>query len=109
MDLKAFDAASAYGKAATGGIGAAVDFSGLTKSSGSGGGSSFGDLLNSMVGDMSKATRNSEATAVKSINDKAGVVDVVSDVSNAEMVVNTVVAVRDKVIQAYQEIMRMPI
>lgn len=105
MDLKAFDAASAYGKAAMGGVGAAVDFSGVAKS----GGSSFGDLLSSMVGDMSKATKNSEGTAVKSINDKAGVVDVVSDVSNAEMVVNTVVAVRDKVIQAYQEIMRMPI
>jgi flagellar hook-basal body complex protein FliE len=35
--------------------------------------------------------------------------DVVTAVSNAEMTLQTVVAVRDRVLNAYQEIMRMPI
>ncbi len=35
--------------------------------------------------------------------------DVVQAVSNAELTLQTVVAVRDRVVNAYQEIMRMPI
>ena len=35
--------------------------------------------------------------------------DVVMAVNNAEVTLQTAVAVRDKVIAAYQEIMRMPI
>jgi flagellar hook-basal body complex protein FliE len=35
--------------------------------------------------------------------------DVVMAVNNAEVTLQTVVAVRDKVIAAYQDIMRMPI
>jgi flagellar hook-basal body complex protein FliE len=37
------------------------------------------------------------------------VTDVVTAVTNAEVALDTVVAVRDRVISAYQEIMRMPI
>jgi flagellar hook-basal body complex protein FliE len=102
MDIKAFDAASAYGKVS----GAALAGSGA---GGIASGGSFGELLKGMVGDVAEATRKSETVAAEALAHKAGVVDVVTEVSNAEMVVNTVVAVRDKVIQAYQDIMRMPI
>ncbi len=40
---------------------------------------------------------------------KANVVDVVTAVAETEVAVGTLVAVRDRVIQAYEEIMRMPI
>ena len=40
---------------------------------------------------------------------KADIVDVVSSVTNAEVTLQAVVAVRDKVIEAYQDIMKMPI
>ena len=40
---------------------------------------------------------------------KANVVDVVTAVAETEVAVETMVAVRDRIISAYEEIMRMPI
>ena len=40
---------------------------------------------------------------------KADIVDVVTAISETEMALETLVSVRDKVISAYEEIMRMPI
>ena len=40
---------------------------------------------------------------------KANVVDVVTAVAETEVAVEALVAVRDRVITAYEEIMRMPI
>ena len=40
---------------------------------------------------------------------QADIVDVVNAVNSAELTLDTVVAVRDKVIAAYQTIMQMPI
>jgi flagellar hook-basal body complex protein FliE len=43
------------------------------------------------------------------VQGKAELVDVVTSISAAEASLETVMAVRDQVISAYQEIMRMPI
>ena len=40
---------------------------------------------------------------------EAELVDIVTAVSNAEVTLETVMAVRDRVIAAYQEIIKMPI
>ena len=40
---------------------------------------------------------------------KANIVDVVTAVAETEVAIETLVSVRDKVISAYEEIMRMPI
>ena len=40
---------------------------------------------------------------------KANIVDVVTAVTETEVAIEALVSVRDKVIQAYEEIMRMPI
>jgi flagellar hook-basal body complex protein FliE len=40
---------------------------------------------------------------------KANIVDVVTAVTETEVAIESLVSVRDKVIQAYEEIMRMPI
>ncbi len=46
---------------------------------------------------------------MKQISGEADLKDVVTAVANAENTLETVVAVRDKVLSAYQEILRMPI
>ena len=43
------------------------------------------------------------------VQGKANIVDVVQSVNAAELTLDTVVAVRDKVVAAYQSIMNMPI
>ncbi len=40
---------------------------------------------------------------------KANIVDVVTAVAETEVAIEALVAVRDQVIQAYEEIMKMPI
>ncbi len=51
----------------------------------------------------------SEAQTRAAANGKSNMVDVVTAVSETEVAIDAVVAVRDKVINAYEEIMRMPI
>jgi len=55
------------------------------------------------------AHRAAELKASGAIQGKGDLVDVVTAVQAAEVSLETVVAIRDKVIAAYQEIMRMPI
>jgi flagellar hook-basal body complex protein FliE len=69
----------------------------------------FGEMLSEALQNTVEASRASEAMASKAVAGKADVTDVVSAVTNAEMALDTVVAVRDRVISAYQEILRMPI
>ena len=50
-----------------------------------------------------------EMQGIKSLNKSTDVVDVVTAVTNAEVTLETAMAVRDRMIAAYQEIIRMPI
>lgn len=69
----------------------------------------FGDILKSAMADTMKATKNAEAQMAAQVQGKAQLIDVVTAVSSAEQSLNTVMAIRDQVISAYQEIMRMPL
>ena len=71
--------------------------------------SSFVDLVNNVASNAIEAGKASEAATVAAVEGKANLSEVVTAVSNAEMALQTVVAVRDRVLAAYQEIMRMPI
>lgn len=73
------------------------------------GGQSFGDLVNQAVGQVVETGRASESVSMGAVAKQADVVDMVTAVAEAEATVQTVVALRDKVINAYQEILRMPI
>ena len=53
--------------------------------------------------------KTGEQMATQQVAGKANIVDVVNAVNSAELTLDTVVAVRDKVVQAYQSIMNMPI
>jgi flagellar hook-basal body complex protein FliE len=81
----------------------------LGKAAEAGNGPSFGALLRSALGAVAEAGRKSEAQTQAVANGKANIVDVVTAASETEIAVEALVSVRDKVIQAYEEIMRMPI
>ena len=72
-------------------------------------GAAFGDMLNSAVGSISHAGASAEGAITNAAMGRADLVDVVTAVAAAEATLETVVAVRDEVIKAYQDIMRMPI
>jgi flagellar hook-basal body complex protein FliE len=73
------------------------------------GGVNFGDLLKSTMNDVTAASKNAEHKVAQQVAGKAELIDVVTAISSAEASLETVMAVRDQVISAYQEIMRMPI
>jgi len=73
------------------------------------GGTSFMDMVGNALKSAEASNYHSEAMADKALTGKVGLSDVITAVANAENALNTVVAVRDKVIGAYQEIIRMPI
>jgi flagellar hook-basal body complex protein FliE len=72
-------------------------------------GGGFGDMLKSALTDALKASKTAETQMANQVAGKAQLVDVVTAVSAAESSLETVLAIRDQVISAYQEIMRMPI
>ena len=69
----------------------------------------FGELLKSAMSDAVQSSRNAETQMIKQVQGKAELIDVATAISAAEASLETVMAVRDQVISAYQEIMRMPI
>lgn len=71
--------------------------------------SGFADMLSSVMGDMTQTSRAAETQMASAVQGQGSLIDVVTAVSSAEASLETVMAVRDQVIQAYQEIMRMPI
>jgi flagellar hook-basal body complex protein FliE len=82
-----------------------------TKPEGAGGavGAGFGDLLSSAVSSIQNAGTGAEQAITNATMGKGDMVDVVTAVAAAEASLQSVVAVRDEVIKAYQDIMRMPI
>jgi flagellar hook-basal body complex protein FliE len=72
-------------------------------------GPNFGELLKDVIDNVGAAGRKSDAQAQALVTGKANVIDVVTAVAEAETTVSALVAVRDNVIQSYQEVMRMTI
>jgi flagellar hook-basal body complex protein FliE len=73
------------------------------------GGSSFGAMLKDALNSIAESGHKSDSQAQAMVAGKADMVDVVTAVSETEVAVETMVAVRNKVIEAYQTIMSMPI
>ena len=69
----------------------------------------FSDFLSGAIKDSLSTISQGEKAASAQAGGKANIVDVVNSVNAAELTLDTVVAVRDKVVQAYQSIMNMPI
>jgi flagellar hook-basal body complex protein FliE len=73
------------------------------------GGPSFGALLNDALGAVADLGHKSDGQTRAMVTGKADMIDVVTAVSETEVAVQTMVSVRDKVIEAYQNIMQMAI
>jgi flagellar hook-basal body complex protein FliE len=82
---------------------------GLARAAGETGGPSFGSLLKDAIGSVVESGRKSDAQSAAMVAGKSNIVDVVTAVSETEVAVSALVSVRDRMIQAYEEIMRMPI
>src|SRR5712691_10885972 len=69
---------------------------------------SFTSVLKEAIGAVSEAGKKSDTQTRAMVNGKSNMVDVVTAVAETEVAIDAVVAVRDKVIAAYEEIMKMP-
>jgi len=71
--------------------------------------SHFMDMVKGAASSAIEANKNAEEISKLAVTGKADVAEVVTAIAHAETTLQTVVSVRDKVISAYQEILRMPI
>ena len=71
--------------------------------------STFGALLEQTLSEAVDAGHKGEAIATAAVSGQTSLQEVVEAVNAAELTLQTVVAVRDRMIAAYQEILRMPI
>jgi len=69
----------------------------------------FGSILQQAAAGVVGALQKSEQTSLQAVTGKADLAAVTEAVTNAEMALQTVVAVRDRVIAAYNDILKMPI
>ncbi len=100
MDLAALRAyAAAQGTAPTAGVQPAQPAEG----------GAFDSLVADAIGSVQTTVATAEQLTAQAATGQAELVDVVTAVAAAEVQLETVVAVRDQVIRAYQDILRMPI
>lgn len=98
-------AASAYARVA----GSAAPTPSGPSGAASAAGSDFSSLLKQAADNVVDTLQQADRQSMQAALGKADVNDVVMAVSKAELTLQTVVTVRDKAVQAYQEILRMPI
>ncbi len=72
-------------------------------------GAGFGGALQRAMQGVVDAGHQADAQAMTAIVGGGNLTDVVTAVSKAELALQSTVAIRDRVVQAYQDIMRMPI
>jgi flagellar hook-basal body complex protein FliE len=71
--------------------------------------SSFSEALQGAMTSLTNFGHDADVKSVQAMSGTGSLTDVVMAVSKAEMALQASVAVRDKVISAYQEIMRMAV
>ena len=102
MPVNLSDAVAAYNQAVR-----QQEAPGLEPREPAGGG--FADALKGAINEGVESLNQAERVSRAAAAGKADVNEVITAVSEAELTLQTVVALRDRVIQAYQEILRMPI
>ena len=110
MPINPAAAANAY--AALGRVGADIGNlgrGGTGAGSALGEGPSFSSILKDVVSAVSQAGAHADTQTHAAAMGKANMIDVVTAVAESETAIQTMVAVRDKVIAAYEDILKMPI
>ena|ERR1700733_13971539 len=92
---------------ASGAIKAYLSVDGGAQAQNPGGG--FSDLLSRALSGAVDSGRQADAQSAAAIAGNGDLTHVVTAVSRAELALQTTVAIRDRVIQAYQDIIKMPI
>lgn len=108
MTIGAYDAAAAYGRSLKT-LAPSIGEKGASAASEQGAGGSFGSMIEGMVTEAAGSLRKAEAESAKQVAGKGDLIDVVTAIGAAETALDTVVAVRDRVVNAYSDIMRMQI
>ena len=65
--------------------------------------------IGKLVGDFAATLQAGEATAMAAMTGEADAQSLVQALAQTELAVETAVTVRNKVVEAYQEILRMPV
>jgi flagellar hook-basal body complex protein FliE len=73
------------------------------------GAGNFAGMVRESAANTVNSLRDAERASVQAVTGQADVGQVVTAIANAETSLQAAIAVRDRVIQAYQDIMRMPI
>ena len=73
------------------------------------GGESFGKMLQDAASSLTDTLNKSEQASLQAVTGNADLASVTQAVTDAQVALQTVVAVRDRVIAAYQDIIKMPI
>jgi flagellar hook-basal body complex protein FliE len=71
--------------------------------------SGFGEMLSNAVQSLDRTTRATDQRTAAMAAGRADLIDVVTAVAETEVAIESLVAVRDRVVQSYEEIMRMQI
>ncbi len=108
MAIDALSASKAYAQAASAAQ-TALGGADLAGGPGQAQGLGFGDILKQAIGGVVETGKKADHAMTAAAVGKGDLVDVVTAISAAEMSLETLVAVRDQAISAYQEVMRMPI
>ncbi len=69
----------------------------------------FGNALTQALQGVVDAGHTADTQAAAGISGTANLTDVVTAVNRAELALQSTTAIRDRVVQAYQDIMKMPI
>ena len=70
---------------------------------------SFSNLLSQAMNAVTETGKTADAAAANATTGRTDMIDVVTAVAESETAMQTLISVRDRVISAYEEIMRMTI
>ena len=88
---------------------AAEAYQQIARGSGADSSTSFGTMVQNVLTQAEQTGHKADDQAMKAISGGGNLTEVVTALSHAEMTLQTVTAIRDRVVQAYQDIMKMPI
>lgn len=90
-------AANAYARVQSGGLETPAD------------GKGFGDALARAIEGVTDAGHKADAESVHAISGNGNLTDLATAVTKAELALQTAISIRDRVVQAYQDVSRMAI
>ena len=73
------------------------------------GANTAGETIRTLASDFAATLQESENLSTAAMTNEADPQSLVTALAQTELAVQTVVSVRDKVVEAYQEILRMPV